>query len=79
LSDSPALRKPSASAARGLAPEEVVGALQQLVLLEREQHGDGTPVLLDGHGLDGDARQVLAEPVLDLGGGHGVHGDSHSS
>src|SRR5659263_230689 len=44
--------------ARGLAPEEVVGALQQLVLLEREQHGDRAPVLLDGHGLHCDAPQI---------------------
>src|SRR5450759_1395611 len=63
----------------GLAPEEVVGALQQLVLLQGEQHGDRAPVLLDGDRLDCDARQVLAEPILDLSGGHGLHGDSKDS
>ena len=64
---------------RGLTPEEVVGALQQLRLLEREQHGDRAPVLLDGHGLYGRPCQVLTQAVLDLGRRPGLHTDSEDS
>jgi hypothetical protein len=64
---------------RGLTPEGVVRALQDLVFLEREQNGDRTTVLLNGHRLDGNAPQVLTQAVLDLCGGHGLHGDSKSS